>query len=413
MLQWANHCSIFLLLDSNGLADQYSRYELLMAAAPARCFSADNGDSLESVQAWQGVQRDWLFGHVAYDFKSHIDPKLISRSEPFISFPIWNFISPGVVVAVEKNADFVKIACLPGYEPDQIFSAICAYSFHEGSLPQVSFNPRLGISVYLERLQAIRRHLIIGDCYELNFCNEAFATDVSLNPLDAYAGLQRCSPNPFSFCYKYLERYALGASPERFVQTTGRQIVAQPIKGTIRRGLSPKEDQQLMNALKQSEKDRAENVMIVDLMRNDLAKVCAVGSVTVNELFGIYSFPQVHQMISTISGTLNAGVGLAEIVRHMFPMGSMTGAPKRRVMELIDQYEAAPRNLFSGTVGYIDPIGNMDFNVVIRTLFFDRSARTLSYQTGGAITVDSDPEAEWEESRLKASALEQIFDQGS
>jgi para-aminobenzoate synthetase component 1 len=149
--------------------------------------------------------------------------------------------------------------------------------------------------------------------------------------------------------------------------------------------------------------------MIVDLVRNDLARCCELGSVTVDELFGIYSFPQVHQMISTVSGRLRDDMSFADALKYSFPMGSMTGAPKVKVMELIETYEAARRELFSGTLGYITPGGDFDFNVVIRSLFYNENSKRLSYQTGGAITYDSTAEQEWEEMRLKAWALERIF----
>jgi para-aminobenzoate synthetase component 1 len=149
--------------------------------------------------------------------------------------------------------------------------------------------------------------------------------------------------------------------------------------------------------------------MVVDLVRNDLSKVCEEGTVQVDELFGIYSFPQVHQMISTISGKLKNNISFSEIIRATFPMGSMTGAPKRRVMQLIEQYETTKRGIFSGAVGYISPDGDFDFNVVIRSIMYNKSSGYLSFQTGSAITFYSDPQAEWEECLLKAEAMKKVF----
>jgi len=199
------------------------------------------------------------------------------------------------------------------------------------------------------------------------------------------------------------------ASPERFLMKEGAVLRSQPIKGTARRSKDREEDERLRTLLQSSEKEQAENVMIVDLVRNDLARSCEVGSVRVNELFGIYSFPQVHQMISTVSGRLRKDLPFTAAIRAAFPMGSMTGAPKHKVMQLIEQYEASRRELFSGSVGYISPEGDFDFNVVIRSLFYDADTQYLSYQTGGAITWGSDPESEWDELRLKAAAMERIF----
>jgi para-aminobenzoate synthetase component 1 len=199
------------------------------------------------------------------------------------------------------------------------------------------------------------------------------------------------------------------ASPERYLHKHGNTILSQPIKGTARRGTDTGSDNEIKTALQSSIKDRAENVMIVDLVRNDIARSCKTGSVKVEELFGIYTFPQVHQMISTITGQLKEEEPFTNAIRYSFPMGSMTGAPKVKVMELVEKYEHSRRELFSGTVGYISPEGNFDFNVIIRSLFYNAATRYLSYQTGGAITYDSTPEQEWEEMRLKAWALEKIF----
>jgi para-aminobenzoate synthetase component 1 len=171
----------------------------------------------------------------------------------------------------------------------------------------------------------------------------------------------------------------------------------------------PAVDERLRNELRNSGKDRSENVMVVDLVRNDLSKVCTEGSVQTDELFGIYSFPQVHQMISTISGQLKPGVSFTDILKASFPMGSMTGAPKRRVMQLIEQYEKTKRGIYSGAVGYIDPQGDFDFNVVIRSILYNATDRYLSYQVGGGITAYSEAEKEYEECLLKAAAISQVL----
>ena len=218
------------------------------------------------------------------------------------------------------------------------------------------------------------------------------------------------SPTPFACFYKLEDQYLLCASPERYLQKKGNTLISQPIKGTIKRDLLNEEaDKQLIARLQQSEKDRSENVMVVDLVRNDLSRVCKEGTVEVEELFGVYSFPQVHQMISTIKGELKEGINLADVLKASFPMGSMTGAPKRRVLELIEQFERTKRGLYSGAVGYIDPEGNYDFNVVIRSLFYNATTRYLNYQVGGGITFYSDAEKEYEECLLKASAIQQVL----
>jgi para-aminobenzoate synthetase component 1 len=202
----------------------------------------------------------------------------------------------------------------------------------------------------------------------------------------------------------------LCASPERYLQKKGNRIISQPIKGTIKRdAVNEANDLQLQEALLASEKDKAENVMVVDLVRNDLSKVCEEGSVKVEELFGLYSFPQVHQLISTISGQLKKGIDLSAILQASFPMGSMTGAPKQRVMELIERYEKTKRGLYSGAVGYITPNKDFDFNVVIRSILYNANTHYLSYQVGGGITFYSDAEKEDEECLTKAAAIKAVL----
>jgi para-aminobenzoate synthetase component 1 len=226
-----------------------------------------------------------------------------------------------------------------------------------------------------------------------------------------YQRLSALSPVPFSCFYKLEDKYLLCASPERYVRKQGNTLIAQPIKGTRKRNLlSPSADAQLKADLLSDLKERAENVMIVDLVRNDLSKICTEGSVKVEELFGIYSFPQVHQMISTISGELPATMDFSDVLDASFPMGSMTGAPKKRVMQLINQYEQSKRGIFSGTVGYITPVKNFDFNVVIRSLMYNQTDNYLSYQVGSAITAKSNPEKEYEECLLKANAIRQVLE---
>jgi para-aminobenzoate synthetase component 1 len=182
------------------------------------------------------------------------------------------------------------------------------------------------------------------------------------------------------------------------------------MKGTAGRDLMDSaNDEALKKVLESSAKEQAENVMIVDLVRNDLSKVCTDGTVKVDELFKIYSFPQVHQMISTISGELDPSVNFSDIVKATFPMGSMTGAPKRRVIELTEQYEVSSRGIYSGAVGYFTPEDDFDFNVVIRSLMYNKSTRYLSYHVGSGITFYSDPEKEWEECLLKAEGIKKVL----
>ena len=239
----------------------------------------------------------------------------------------------------------------------------------------------------------------------MNFCQEFFAENTALDPVAFFLKLNEAAQAPFSAFYKLNDQYLACASPERFLKKTNNQLISQPIKGTSRRGKTPEEDEQLKTELRNDAKNQSENVMIVDLVRNDLGKSCVAGTVQVTELFGTYSFPTVHQMISTVEGTLQNDLDFVDALENAFPMGSMTGAPKVRAMQLIEQYEKTKRGLYSGAVGYITPEGDFDFNVVIRSVLYNQKNQYLSFQVGGAIVADSVPEREYEECLVKATGV--------
>jgi para-aminobenzoate synthetase component 1 len=266
-------------------------------------------------------------------------------------------------------------------------------------------NARIDRNYYLQAVTALREHIRKGDCYEVNFCREQFAEMDIPSPAALFQRLNHLSPAPFAAYCKLHHRYLVCSSPERFLQKKGSRIMSQPIKGTAKRSTDPVQDAALQQQLRSSAKEQSENVMIVDLVRNDLSRTAVQGSVKVEELFGIYAFPQVHHMISTVSATMDERFHFTDAIRHAFPMGSMTGAPKVRVMELIEHYERTRRGLFSGAVGYITPEGDFDFNVVIRSILYNAEHQYVSFQTGSAITFYSDPEKEFEECQLKAKAL--------
>jgi para-aminobenzoate synthetase component 1 len=258
---------------------------------------------------------------------------------------------------------------------------------------------------YLEKVEKLRKSISLGDIYEVTFCQEFFAEQAAINPYQVYQNLKDVSPTPFSGFFKLTDKYILSASPERFLCKRKNQLFSQPIKGTAKRSSDPEEDEKIRLGLLNSTKEQAENVMIVDLVRNDLTKSAVKGSVKVEELFGIYTFPQVHQMISTISCTVDPLIHPVEALKNTFPVGSMTGAPKVRAMELIEETECSRRGIYSGSFGYFEPDGDFDFNVVIRSILYNESSKYLSFQVGGAITYASSAEAEYEECLLKASAI--------
>jgi para-aminobenzoate synthetase component 1 len=253
----------------------------------------------------------------------------------------------------------------------------------------------------------LQQHIHRGDIYEVNFCQEFYAT-VKFSPEQAYLKLQKYSPAPYSCILKLNKNYLLAASPERFLKKTGKKIISQPIKGTSERNSNPKKDTLLKESLRTSPKERSENIMIVDLVRNDLSRIAEPGSVNVDELCGVYSFEHVHQMISSISATLTTD-SINQIIRATFPMGSMTGAPKLNALKLAEDFEPVKRGIYSGAVGYITPEKDFDFNVVIRCIQYNVENMYLSYMVGGAITSLSIAEDEYKECLIKARAMEVLL----
>jgi len=408
MLNWAKQFSIFLFPDSNSYADKYGRYECLLAAGAHQVVSGNEGDLLAAVQQLHDDKKDWIFGHISYDYKNVLEPKLTSVHTANIDFPLLHFFIPVTVCYIDKGHTTLTIESYN--DADKILSDILqSVSGNTDKLPSLKFTSATSKEDYIDTITKLRTHIADGDCYEINFCTEGRCANADVEPLQVFNALNALSPAPFAAYYRLNDSYMMCASPERYLQKDDGRIMSQPIKGTARRDADSGQDEQIKSALKGDIKERAENVMIVDLVRNDLSRCSDTGSVQVDELFGIYTFPQVHQMISTVSAKLKDNVPFTDAIRYSFPMGSMTGAPKFKVMQLIEQYEKSRRGLFAGTVGYITPQGNFDFNVIIRSLFYNASIKQLSYQTGGAITYDSIPEKEWEEMRLKAWALERIF----
>ncbi|RYY08914.1 MAG: anthranilate synthase component I family protein, partial [Cytophagaceae bacterium] len=265
--------------------------------------------------------------------------------------------------------------------------------------------PRMLRAAYLRAVENVREDILNGEVYELNLCQEFYAEGVGLDPVAAFWRLNEVSPAPYAGFLRHHDHYLLCASPEQFLASQPGLITSQPIKGTRRRGATPTDDEQQRLALLHDEKERAENLMIVDLVRNDLARVARPGTVRVPELFGTYGFRHVWQLISTVAAELRPGVTLAEVLRATFPMGSMTGAPKVRAMQLIEHYEASRRGLYSGSFGYGWPAGDFTFNVVIRSLQYRADTGYLSLQVGSAITYDSVPEQEYQECLLKAQGV--------
>jgi len=422
MLNWANRFNIFCLLDNRhylptGIGIDKPAFECLLAAGAKTNIDLQAGNAFDALRCFYTANKqEWLFGHLGYDLKNETE-HLHSANEDGIGFSDLHFFVPEVVI--ELNDTAVSIHAAAG-EAATVYASIleCPATISQNEHAAIDIQHKIKKETYISIVEKLRGHILRGDCYEINFCQEFFATGATIDPLAVYNRLTALSPNPFSVLYKQHERFCLCASPERYLKKEGNNIISQPIKGTSKRDLTNQEaDEKARNYLTASEKEKSENVMVVDLVRNDLSRICKPGTVQVDELFGVYSFPQVHQMISTVSGEVDAGKDWIDCIEATFPMGSMTGAPKKKVMELIEEYEQSRRGLFSGAIGYVKPGGDLpdgqagfDFNVVIRSMLYNAANQYLSFQAGGGITYNSEPEQEYEESLLKARAMMKVLE---
>ena len=403
MLNWLKPFNIFCFLDNNNYDFEQSKFDCLLAVGSKTSLNTNSGNAFSSLKKFSQLHPGWLFGHLGYDLKNDTTT-LASANFDGIGFSDLHFFVPEIVLQLNKNA--VKI--YSDQNAADIYTAIInAPIVKEADCTTNPFmQERFSKADYISTVQKLQQHILRGDCYEINFCQEFYSTGTAINPLMVYQQLSALSPNPFSAFYRVDDKYCICASPERYLAKRGNTLISQPIKGTAKRftqNIAMDEISKL--TLINSEKEKSENVMVVDLVRNDLSKVCTEGSVEVKELFGIYSFPQVHQMISTIEGQMQNGIDWVDVLQATFPMGSMTGAPKQRVMEIIEDNERTRRGLFSGAIGYIDPTGNFDFNVVIRSILYNAGAKYISMQAGSAITFYSEADKEYEECLLKAAIL--------
>jgi para-aminobenzoate synthetase component 1 len=354
-----------------------------------------------------------LMGYVSYDYKNFIEPILKSPAPRLGDFDDVCFVKPqewvwvgrsGELQGTSELLDSIAIA----EQCENFDSRLESGKLVGGDLTPVQWQAKTSQSQYLENIEAIKKHIVDGDFYEMNHCI-AFTSVSEIDPYQAFLALNAIAPAPFASFVKDGDRYLLCASPERFIGLKNGILYSQPIKGTRKRAHDDR-DSELVDELRNSEKDRAENVMIVDLVRNDMSRVCEAGSVVVPELCQVYTFSHVHQLISTVEGRLKQGMGLKDILHATFPMGSMTGAPKIAVMQHTEGLENFSRGLYSGTVGYVWN-GSMDLNVVIRSLLYQSKTHVLQYAVGGAITYDSVAEDEYQECLDKAETVLSIFSQ--
>jgi para-aminobenzoate synthetase component I len=401
LLAWAMNHNHFLYLSGNGHKPLHGSFPTMLFAGAQSVLKSNNG-SFSKLESLIEDQRDWLYGYFSYEIKNEIEE--LSSSNP-VSIPCSHleFVVPETIITLVDN----RMVISSFLEPEAVFKAIQNSPLNAQASVPLQTIPVLKTSKtqYLQNVAKIKNAILEGEFYEMNYCIEFCGQQADFDPLACYLRLNELSPMPFSAFMKSNDLFLMSASPERFLKKSGNHLISQPIKGTMRRSQDTKQDESLRLALANSEKDRAENLMIVDLVRNDLAKSSVPGSVLVDELFGIYSFQQVHQMISTVRSTIRPQMKITDLIKNAFPMGSMTGAPKIRVMEEIELLEDTARGLYSGSVGFLSPDGDFDFNVVIRSVIYSRQSGKLSFHVGSAITVDSDPEIEYAECLLKAGAI--------
>lgn len=407
-LVWAAQFSVCTLLDNN----QYSgnippAFEWKLAVDFTSFVEEKTGAAFNKLEEFAEGKKYTIFGFFSYDLKNEVE-NLESKNPDLIGFPQLFFFEPRYVLEIKDNRVSINRNYAESYE---IIDAVQKMILPQNTDSKLEFSFRVSKEEYIKTVAQIRQKIEAGNFYELNYCVEAFAENVSLEPLALFHKLNQKTLAPFSCFVKYFHKYLLCASPERFLKKEGNKIISQPIKGTAAKSQDKAKNEQLKSALQQSEKERAENVMIVDLVRNDIAKSCKAGSVQVDELCGVYEFETVNQMISTVSGTLRDDASIAAIIKAAFPMGSMTGAPKIEAMKTIDTIENFQRNIYSGSVGYITPEKDFDLNVVIRSIFYDRDKAYISLRSGGAITYASSAEKEWEEMLLKMKAMRELFEQ--
>lgn len=346
----------------------------------------------------------FIFTCLSYDLKNEIED-LNSSNFDGIRFPKSILWVPACIV--EFDNDNYRITYGSESPENHEFIATFIKEKQKSFLPfPHRLIPRTSKAAYLKHVNALKKEIQLGNIYEVNYCQEFYAENITIeNPINAYFKLNSITKAPYSAFFQIEEFVLLCGSPERYITRRGNQLSSSPIKGTSKRGKNFEEDELLKNQLFNDPKERSENVMIVDLVRNDLSKIALENSVNVDELFGIHTFETVHQMISTISCEIPEKTNFTEILKATFPMGSMTGAPKISAMQFIEKHEDFKRGLYSGSVGLIAPNGDFDLNVVIRSIQYNSKDKYMSCSVGGAITIQSSAEKEFEECNVKVQGI--------
>ena len=412
LLAWSQQYREVVWLDSNKYTQNFSSFDSISVVDAFTSIQTDTLDAFIKLNEYHEVTKDWLFGYLTYDLKNDTEA-LRSQNHDELEFPDLFFFQPKKIFILK--GDILEMHYLKCVEDDlesdlTTITNLEISKFDQAKTTDIKIKLRIHKEDYFNKVNALLEHIHRGDIYEVNFCQEFYAEEISLNPLETYLKLNEISKPPFATYLKFDDKFLLSASPERYLKKSGCKVISQPIKGTAKRAEDLVQDEVLKNQLRDDTKEQSENIMIVDLVRNDLSRIAKKGTVTVDELCKVYTFEQVHQLISTVSCEVENSMNPIEIIKNSFPMGSMTGAPKISAMELIEKYEVTKRGLYSGTVGYFTPNGDFDFNVVIRSILYNQSKHYISYSVGGAITAKSDPLKEYEECLIKAKAMREVLE---
>lgn len=414
LLNWSQQFLEAIFLDSNNYHQKYTSFDAIVAVDAFTSIKTDEHNAFEDLKQYQQTTKDWLFGYLSYDLKNDTED-LQSNNHDGLHFPDLFFFQPKKLFLIKEEQLEIQYLnmCDDEVEEDleEIFQ-ISDFRFqdlaNDNQKSEIKIEQRISEEKYLEKVSAMLEHIHRGDIYEANFCMEFFAENATINPIEIYQKLNEISEPPFAVFFKNHKQFLLSASPERYLRKENDKIISQPIKGTAKRDLDPTEDERIKQELISNEKERSENIMIVDLVRNDLSRTASKGSVEVEELCGAYTFKQVHHLISTVVSNAE-GKSPIEIIKTTFPMGSMTGAPKISAMKVIEELEETKRGLYSGAVGYFTPENDFDFNVVIRSILYNQENNYVSFSVGSAITSLSVPEKEYEECLLKAKAMREVL----
>jgi len=408
LLLWANQFREVVFLDSNNYHKQYSSFDCLLAVDALTSVKTDFHNAFEDLHQYQSQTKDWLFGYLAYDLKNDVEA-LKSDNFDGLHFPDLFFFQPKKLFFLKGNLLKIQYLRMCDDEIESDFEEIKQCSVFSVQSSNVQIKQRISKENYLSKVNKMLDHIHRGDIYEANFCMEFYAKNAIIDPLGLYLKLIEISEPPFAAYFKNNNHFLVSASPERYLKKEGTKVISQPIKGTAKRFSDKTLDEQSKFELSQNPKEHSENIMIVDLVRNDLSKTAINNSVEVEELCKIYTFKQVHQMISTVVSKVEHTISPTEIIKTTFPMGSMTGAPKISAMQIIENLEETKRGLYSGAVGYFSPNNDFDFNVVIRSILYNSENSYLSFSVGSAITSQSNPEKEYEECLLKAKAMFEVL----